>query len=155
MWEGWRSGETQLTLQAAGRTLTVWLKIGVVGDSPLGHNPCSHGCIRTCIQRYMHTDIHTYLHMYVEACLHAIPEGPSTQYIRTLVPKAIKGRVFGTRVLKCWVLGPCGYWSSWAFVGASRARNPPRSCGPCCLGSPARRPPFGADESWSKLVIRG
>ena len=28
------------------------------------------------------------------------PEGPSTQYLRTLFPKAIKGLVFGTRVLK-------------------------------------------------------
>ena len=36
------------------------------------------------------------------------PEGPSTQYLRILVPKAIKGMVFGTRVLKCWVLGPSG-----------------------------------------------
>ena len=36
------------------------------------------------------------------------PEGPSTQYLRTLVPKAIKGMVFGTRVLKYWVLGPSG-----------------------------------------------
>ena len=36
------------------------------------------------------------------------PEGPSTQYLRTLVPKAIKGMVFGTRVLTYWVLGPSG-----------------------------------------------
>ena len=28
------------------------------------------------------------------------PEGPSTQYVRTLVPKAVKDMVFGTRVLK-------------------------------------------------------
>ena len=34
------------------------------------------------------------------------PKGPSTQYSRTLVPKAIKGIGFGTRVLKYWVLGP-------------------------------------------------
>ena len=37
-------------------------------------------------------------------------EGPSTQYSRTLVPKASKGMVFGTRVLKYWVLGPSGGW---------------------------------------------
>ena len=35
-------------------------------------------------------------------------EGPSTQYLRTLVPKAIEGMVFGIRVLKYWVLGPSG-----------------------------------------------
>ena len=34
------------------------------------------------------------------------PEGPSTQYVRTLVPRAIKNMVFGTRDLKYWVLGP-------------------------------------------------
>ena len=32
------------------------------------------------------------------------PEGPSTQYLRPLV----QGMDFGTRVLKCWVLGPFG-----------------------------------------------
>ena len=36
------------------------------------------------------------------------PEGPSTQYLRTLVPKTIPLMVFGTRVLKYWVLGPSG-----------------------------------------------
>ena len=36
------------------------------------------------------------------------PEGPSTQSLRTLVPKAINGMVFGTRVLNHWVLGPLG-----------------------------------------------
>ena len=35
-------------------------------------------------------------------------KGPSTQYLRTLVPKAMKGMAFGTRVLKYWVLGPFG-----------------------------------------------
>ena len=39
----------------------------------------------------------------------SIPEGPSTQYVRTLVPKAMKRMVFGTRVLKYWVLGSSGY----------------------------------------------
>ena len=37
-----------------------------------------------------------------------IPEAPSTQYVRTLVPKAIKGMDFGTRVPQYWVLGPSG-----------------------------------------------
>ena len=36
----------------------------------------------------------------------AHPEGPSTHYLRTLVPNTIKSMVFGTRVLKYWVLGP-------------------------------------------------
>ena len=35
-------------------------------------------------------------------------EGPSTQYFRVLVPKTIPLMVFGTRVLKFWVLGPSG-----------------------------------------------
>ena len=50
----------------------------------------------------------------VEVCYSATttPEGPSNQYSRTLVPKAMNGIVFGTRVLKYWVLGPSGYWSS-------------------------------------------
>ena len=38
-----------------------------------------------------------------------IPKGPSTQYLRTLVPKTIPSRVFGTRVLQYWVFGPSGY----------------------------------------------
>ena len=37
------------------------------------------------------------------------PEGPSSQYLRTLVPKAIKAMVLGTRDLTYWVLGPSGY----------------------------------------------
>ena len=37
-----------------------------------------------------------------------LPESPSTQNLRTRVPKTIKGMVFGTRVLKCWVRGPSG-----------------------------------------------
>ena len=37
------------------------------------------------------------------------PEGPSTQYSRTLVPKTIPLMVFGTRVLKYWVLGASGF----------------------------------------------
>ena len=36
------------------------------------------------------------------------PEGPSTQYLRSLIPKAIPLMVFGTRVLQYWVLGPSG-----------------------------------------------
>ena len=37
-----------------------------------------------------------------------VPEGPSAQYLRLLVPETILGMVFGTRVLKHWVLGPSG-----------------------------------------------
>ena len=44
------------------------------------------------------------------------PEGPSTQYLRTLVPKAINGMVFGTRVLNYWVLGPSGLGAPGASV---------------------------------------
>ena len=35
-------------------------------------------------------------------------KGPSTKYLRFLVPKTILLMVFGTRVLKYWVLGPSG-----------------------------------------------
>ena len=37
------------------------------------------------------------------------PQGPSTHYFRILVPNTVLSRVFGTRVLKCWVLEPFGY----------------------------------------------
>ena len=33
------------------------------------------------------------------------PEGPSTHFLRFLVPNTLKGMVFGTRNLKYWVLG--------------------------------------------------
>ena len=46
-----------------------------------------------------------------------IPEGPSSQYLRTLVPNTIKGMVFGTRVLKYWVLGPSKYINMEAIPG--------------------------------------
>ena len=36
------------------------------------------------------------------------PQGRSTQYLRTLVPKTIKGMDFGTKDPTCWVLGPLG-----------------------------------------------
>ena len=36
------------------------------------------------------------------------PEGPSTQYLRFLVPNTMKGMVSGTRNLKYWVLGLLG-----------------------------------------------
>ena len=36
------------------------------------------------------------------------PQGSSTQYLRTLVPKAVKGMVFRTRFLKYLVLGAFG-----------------------------------------------
>ena len=42
----------------------------------------------------------------------ARPEGRSIQYLRLLVPKTIPSTVFGTRVLKYWVLGPSGKISS-------------------------------------------
>ena len=38
-----------------------------------------------------------------------ILEGPSTQYLRFLVPKTILFMVSGTRDLKYWVLGPSEY----------------------------------------------
>ena len=37
------------------------------------------------------------------------PEVPSTQYLRPLVPNSIKGMSFGTRAVKCWLLGTSGH----------------------------------------------
>ena len=37
------------------------------------------------------------------------PEGPSTQYLRFLVPKTRRLMVFGTRERNCWVLEPPNY----------------------------------------------
>ena len=48
------------------------------------------------------------------AAVHTVPlspEGPSTQYLRTLVPKTIPFMAFGTRILKHWVLGPSEFFS--------------------------------------------
>ena len=36
------------------------------------------------------------------------PEGPSTQYLRILVPNTIRSMVFGARDLKYWLPGPSG-----------------------------------------------
>ena len=55
------------------------------------------------------------------------PEGPSTQYFRTLVPNTMKGMGFGTR----WVLGPFGLKRScsgsmprrWLPSGGTAARR--------------------------------
>ena len=38
----------------------------------------------------------------------ACPEGPSTQYLRTLVPNTINSMVFGSRNFKYWALEPFG-----------------------------------------------
>ena len=50
------------------------------------------------------------------------PEDPSTQYLRTLVAKPIKGMVFGTRILKYWVLGPLGH-KNQHYVETFRSEN--------------------------------
>ena len=42
-----------------------------------------------------------------------VPEGPSTQYLRFLVPKTTLLMIYGTRELKHWVLGP------WGCMGSS------------------------------------
>ena len=44
----------------------------------------------------------------LEAAESLNPQGPSTQYLRSLVPNTIKSMVFGTRNLNYWVLGPSG-----------------------------------------------
>ena len=47
----------------------------------------------------------------------SFPEGPSSQYLRFLVPKTILFMVFGTRVLSYWVLGPSGTVSAMPSSG--------------------------------------
>ena len=45
----------------------------------------------------------------VGGCSTTIPEGPSTQHLRFLVPQTTLLMVSGTKELKYWVLGPSGY----------------------------------------------
>ena len=49
------------------------------------------------------------------------PEGPSTLCLRTLVPKTIPLMTFGTRALKCWVLGPSGTGISTDKISITKA----------------------------------
>ena len=62
-----------------------------------------------------------------------IPEGPSTHHLRTLVPNTIPLLVFGTRVLKYWVLGPSGYLmtDSLACSLAAALAESTSSCSRC------------------------
>ena len=68
-----------------------------------------------------------YRFTFIELCLANIPESPSTQYSRTLVPNAIPSTVFGTRVPKYWALGPSGYGSRGGPPKAGRCLNPAAS----------------------------
>ena len=40
--------------------------------------------------------------------LDGLPEGPSTQHVRLLIPESLEGMMSGTRDLKYWILGPFG-----------------------------------------------
>ena len=54
--------------------------------------------------------------MAAQGCLLLFPEGPSTQYFRTLVPNTIiDSMVSRTRDLKCWLLGASGIVSCVAI----------------------------------------
>ena len=60
---------------------------------------CMYMCVYVCMYACMH------------ACMYVcIPEGPSTQYLRTVVPNTMQGMVFGIRDLKYCVLGPLGMY---------------------------------------------
>ena len=52
------------------------------------------------------------------------PEGPSTQYLRFLVPKSIQGMVLGTRSLKYF-----GTWTLWVGHSSCTRQSPRSSCG--------------------------
>ena len=89
----------------------------------------------TCVYIYIHTckriGIHVNTHLQIVVMLHHITRPLlSTQYLQILVPKTIKGMVFGSRNLKDWVLGPPGLHiaqprrRSPAGTRRSRARRP-------------------------------
>ena len=52
----------------------------------------------------------------------SLPENPSTQCFRTLVPTATKGMAFWTRVLEHWVVGPSGSFFRRAKTTADLSR---------------------------------
>ena len=54
-------------------------------------------------------------------CFPVNPEGPSTQYLRTLVPRTISLMAFGTRVLE--ILGTWTLWQNQTMVG-ERLQSP-------------------------------
>ena len=64
------------------------------------------------------------------AVAYEFPEGQDTCYLRLLVPKSIKGIVFGTRIIKYSVVGPSG------LLGACKASLDPG----CCLRYPMLLP---------------
>ena len=51
------------------------------------------------------------------------PQGPSTQYLRTLVATTGSEMIFGTRVLKCLVLGPSGLSATQSYEELGFARS--------------------------------
>ena len=75
------------------------------------------------------------------------PEGPSSQYLRTLVPNTIKGMVFGTRILKDGVLG---------LSGATMLRQPSQSLVETAMLSSldAAITGSGYSKPWEFLKIR-
>ena len=78
-----------------------------------------------------------------------LSEGPSTQYLRFLVPKTILLMVFGPRVLKDWVLGP----SEILIRSEVQPRGSPRP-GPRPRGAPRRfkLPDLGVSENQGHLI---
>ena len=89
--------------------------------------------IHICIHVHTHTFAYLYFHypyVFIYDCLLLRiltstcscsficinPEGPSTQHLRTLVPKPINGMASEPRVLKYWVLGPFGSKSSYSLL---------------------------------------
>ena len=60
----------------------------------------------------------------------AYPKGPSTQYLRTLVPETMKSMVFGTRILNIGYLDPLGTVSPTQIYG--RRAIPSVKAGPFC-----------------------
>ena len=79
------------------------------------------------------------------------PEGPSTQYLRTLVPKSIPAiplMAFGTRVLKYWVLG-LGPSGLGPLMFSRSAPHPPS------LPRRSRRPRHWPTKSLAQVVSDG
>ena len=59
-------------------------------------------------------------------------EGSSTQYLRSVVPKAVKSMVVGTGSLESWALGPAGLAHGALMIGFVNHAEPGLSIGQSC-----------------------
>ena len=88
------------------------------------------------------------------------PEGPRTHYSKILVPKPIRRMVFGTRVLKYWVLGPSGALWYTRVARSTRQADIHQATKSCSSASVAAlphqsplQPPPGSATSGARYLI--